>query len=238
MSYDFVLYETNARVATITLNRPEKLNALSNELRGELFHAMKTAEADNEIGVVVVKGAGRAFSAGYDLQPSPSESGYVNEWTHLPDTGTTHPQHYDWSRHAVMGNFVIWELAKPVIAQVHGYCLAGATELGLGLRPADHRRGLPGRLPAGPRDGHDGRDVGPVAPAAGQGARVRLPRRPPQRRRHVPLGLGQLRPAGRRPGRVHPGVRGADGSHRQSPADVLEARCQPPPTRFRATRRR
>ncbi len=130
MSYDNVLYDTNERVATITLNRPEKLNALSNELRGEMFHALKQAEADASIGVIVIKGAGRAFSAGYDLQPSPDLSNpHTNEWTGLPDTGTTHPQHYDWSRHAVMGNFIIWELAKPVIAQVHGYCLAGATEL-------------------------------------------------------------------------------------------------------------
>ena len=127
--YEFILYETDRRVATVTLNRPEKLNALSNELRGELFHGLKRAEADPSVGVVIVKGAGRAFSAGYDLQPSPSDSPYVSEFSRMPDTGTTHPQHYDWSRHAVMGNFVIWELAKPVIAQVHGYCLAGATEL-------------------------------------------------------------------------------------------------------------
>ena len=129
MSYDHILYDADNRVATVTLNRPEKLNALSNELRGEMFHALKRAEADAAIGVIVIKGAGRAFSAGYDLQPAPSENPHVNEWTRLPDTGTTHPQHYDWSRHAVMGNFIIWELAKPVIAQVHGYCLAGATEL-------------------------------------------------------------------------------------------------------------
>ena len=66
--YDNILYETNDRVATVTLNRPEKLNALSNELRGEMFHALKTAEADSSIGVVIIKGTGRAFSAGSDLQ--------------------------------------------------------------------------------------------------------------------------------------------------------------------------
>ena len=130
MSYDNILYDTDGRVATVTLNRPEKLNALSNELRGEMFHALKEAEADSSVGVVIIKGAGRAFSAGYDLQPSPDPNHpHTNDWTGLPDTGTTHPQHYDWSRHAVMGNFIIWELAKPVIGQIHGYCLAGATEL-------------------------------------------------------------------------------------------------------------
>ena len=75
MSYENILYETDGRVAIITLNRP-KLNALSNELRGEMFHAMKTAEADRSVGVIILRGAGRAFSAGYDLNPSaPDEPG-------------------------------------------------------------------------------------------------------------------------------------------------------------------
>ncbi len=130
MSYEFILYETNERLAFITLNRPEKLNPLSHDLRGELFHAMKEAEADTDIGVIVLRGAGRAFSAGYDLAPSgPTGSPYVHPRSNMPDTGSTHPGHYDWSRHAVMANWMIWELAKPVVAQIHGYCLAGGTEL-------------------------------------------------------------------------------------------------------------
>jgi enoyl-CoA hydratase len=129
MTYENILYETDGRLAYITLNRPEKLNALSNELRGEVFHAMKEAEADRAVGVVVLRGNGRAFCAGYDLAPSPQPSPYVHPRSKMPDTGTTHPAHYDWSRHAVMANFMIWELAKPVVAQLHGYCLAGGTEL-------------------------------------------------------------------------------------------------------------
>ncbi|MEZ4492664.1 MAG: enoyl-CoA hydratase-related protein [Dehalococcoidia bacterium] len=132
MSYENILYETDERLAIITLNRPEKLNALSNELRGELFHALKEAEADRSVGVIVLKAAGRAFSAGYDLSPSREagdDSAYVQKWSKLPDVGTTHPAHYDWSRHVLMANFQIWELAKPVVAQIQGYCLAGGTEL-------------------------------------------------------------------------------------------------------------
>jgi enoyl-CoA hydratase len=132
MSYENILFESDGRVATITLNRPEKLNALSNELRGEMFHALKEAEADREIGVIIIKGAGRAFSAGYDLSPSRQAReghAYVHPRSGMPDTGSTHPAHYDWSRHVLMANWQIWELSKPVIAQVHGYCLAGATEL-------------------------------------------------------------------------------------------------------------
>ena len=69
MEYQHILYQTDGRLAFITLNRPEKLNALSNDLRGELFHAMKEAEADREVGVIVLRANGRAFSAGYDLSP-------------------------------------------------------------------------------------------------------------------------------------------------------------------------
>jgi len=131
MTYENILYETDGRLAFITLNRPEKLNALSNDLRGELFHALKEAEADREVGVIVLRANGRAFSAGYDLSPSRTSQGsaYVHPRSKLPDTNTTHPAHYDWSRHVLMGNWIIWELGKPVVAQVQGYCLAGGTEL-------------------------------------------------------------------------------------------------------------
>lgn len=132
MSYENILYESDGRLAFITLNRPEKLNALSNDLRGELFHALKEAEADRAVGVIVLRANGRAFSAGYDLSPSRAasdESRYVHPRSKLPDTGTTHPAHYDWSRHVLLANWTIWELAKPVVAQIHGYCLAGGTEL-------------------------------------------------------------------------------------------------------------
>jgi enoyl-CoA hydratase len=107
------------RVRRITLNRPEKRNPLSNELRTELFHALETADQDAAIRVMVIRGAGPCFSAGYDLasdvaraQPFYTPSGLGN-----------------WPRHVVEGFFHIWDLAKPVIAQVHGYCLAGGTEL-------------------------------------------------------------------------------------------------------------
>ncbi len=132
MSYEDITYETEGRLAFVTLNRPEKLNALSNNLRGEVMHAMKEAEADPEIGVIILKAAGRAFSAGYDLTPSRAagdDSPYVHPRSKLPDTGSTHPGPQEWSRHVVATNWTIWELSKPVIAQVHGYCLAGGTEL-------------------------------------------------------------------------------------------------------------
>lgn len=130
VTYNNVIYETDERLAYVILNRPEKLNPLSHALRGEVYDAMKEAEADPAIGVIILKANGRAFSAGYDLQPDVSEeSDFVSQRSRMPDTGSTHPQHYDWSRHAFMGHWVIWELAKPVICQIHGWCLAGGTEL-------------------------------------------------------------------------------------------------------------
>ncbi|MEM7187970.1 MAG: enoyl-CoA hydratase-related protein [Pseudomonadota bacterium] len=131
MTYKDILYETQDRIAVVTLNRPGKLNALTNNLRGEVMDAMREAEHDPKIGVIILRAAGRAFSAGYDLSADRDAKGeeHVNPRSHLPETGTTHPGTYQWSRHVIMTNWTIWELAKPVVAQVQGYCLAGGTEL-------------------------------------------------------------------------------------------------------------
>ena len=131
MGYQDIIYETDDRLAFITLNRPEKLNALSNNLRGELMDAMRTAEHDEAIGVIVLKAAGRSFCSGYDLAgtPVPEDAEHVDPRSQLPLTGTTHPGAVQWSRHVVMTNWTIWELAKPVVAQIQGHCLAGGTEL-------------------------------------------------------------------------------------------------------------
>ena len=120
MDYQKILIdEPRAHVRRITLNRPDKRNPLSNELRTELFDALETADRDPDVRVVVIRGAGSCFSAGYDLKS---------------DVSRDQPFHTagglgNWPRHVVEGFFRIWDLAKPVIAQVHGYCLAGGTEL-------------------------------------------------------------------------------------------------------------
>lgn len=132
MSYEEILYETDGRLAFITLNRPEKLNALSNNLRGEVMHAMKEAEATPDVGVIILRAEGRAFSAGYDLTPARQAgegSPYVHHRSRLPDSGSTHPGPKEWARHVVATNWTIWDLAKPVVCQIQGYCLAGGTEL-------------------------------------------------------------------------------------------------------------
>jgi len=107
-------------VRRITLNRPEKRNALSNPLRGALLAALRAADADPEVRVMIIRGAGKAFSAGYDL-------GGGNVGHELPFY--TAAGDGQWPRHVTEGWMSIWDLAKPVIAQVHGFCLAGGSEL-------------------------------------------------------------------------------------------------------------
>jgi enoyl-CoA hydratase len=109
-----------AHVRRLTLNRPEKRNALSNELRSEIFASLESADRDPQVRVSIIRGAGSCFSAGYDLSPEGARQ-------KLPfHTAAGAGQ---WARHVVEGAFRIWDLAKPVIAQVHGWCLAGGSEL-------------------------------------------------------------------------------------------------------------
>ena len=130
--YSDILYETDGPVAYLTLNRPEKLNALSNTLRGEMVHALKEAESDPAVHVIVLRAAGRSFSAGYDIgggRAAAEGSPFVHPRSRLPDVGSTRPGPVEWAHHVNETNFLIWELYKPVVAQVQGYCLAGGTEL-------------------------------------------------------------------------------------------------------------
>jgi enoyl-CoA hydratase len=118
--YKFIVVEEPApSVRRIALNRPEKRNALSNALRGELFDALRKADLDQSVGAIVIKGNGKCFSAGYDLSQAPGE----------PLPRHISPGEGTWPRHLVDGWFEMWDMATPVIAQVHGYCLAGGSEL-------------------------------------------------------------------------------------------------------------
>ena len=120
MTDGLVLVDDPARhVRRLTLNRPDKRNALSNALRGQLIELLQQADVDREIRVSIIRGAGTCFSAGSDLKPDPND----------PLPWYTSPGDGQWPRHVVEGWFKIWDLAKPVIAQVHGWCLAGGSEL-------------------------------------------------------------------------------------------------------------
>ena len=107
-------------VRRVTLNRPAKRNALNHALRGALLAALEAADAADDVRVMIVRGAGPCFSAGYDL--GGGNEGQAFPW--FTPGGEGH-----WPRHVTAGWMRIWELSKPVIAQVHGHCLAGGSEL-------------------------------------------------------------------------------------------------------------
>ncbi len=109
-------------VRRLTLNRPDKRNALSNHLRAAVFAALEGADKDKAVRVTILRGAGSCFSAGYDLS---RESGRAVQELPFHTAGGAG----EWARHVVEGCFRVWDLAKPVIAQVHGWCLAGGSEL-------------------------------------------------------------------------------------------------------------
>ena len=106
-------------VQRLTLNRPNKRNALSNPLRARIFALLEATDHDPDVRVSIIRGAGTCFSAGYDLAAG----------TAAPYPFHTAPGAGHWPRHVVEGAFRIWDLAKPAIAQVHGWCLAGGSEL-------------------------------------------------------------------------------------------------------------
>jgi enoyl-CoA hydratase len=107
------------RVRRLTLNRPAKRNAMSNSVRRVLFDDLRIADQDDDVHVIVIRGAGPSFCAGYDLAPEPDDP--------LPRPLALRDGF--WSRSLVEGWFEMMDMATPIIAQVHGYCLAGGSEL-------------------------------------------------------------------------------------------------------------
>ena len=124
--YENILYEKQRKGALITLNRPERLNAISPDLERELHEALDEAEADPEVRAIVLTGAGRAFSSGYDIS---GEAEF--EWPYALPKNTSaaaHLDHWRTSDRNNMRKFLhLWELTKPVIAAVNGWCMGGGS---------------------------------------------------------------------------------------------------------------
>lgn len=119
MAFETILYEKQAPIAYVTLNRPEKLNALSQQLQSEVREALEDAGWNDEsIRVIVLKANGRAFSAGFDL--SGGGGGGMSDAHSIRNTfmrGKGFSASAWWD--------VFWQNPKPIIAQVHGFCIAG-----------------------------------------------------------------------------------------------------------------
>jgi enoyl-CoA hydratase len=131
MSYETILYTTKGPVATVTLNRPEALNTIVPPMPDEVEDAVTVATRDPEVKVIVVRGAGRAFCAGYDF------GGGFRHWDDAISTdGTWDPgKDFALSTSPLVGptqKFMsIWRTYKPVIAQVHGWCVGGGSDFAL-----------------------------------------------------------------------------------------------------------
>ena len=128
--FSTILYEVEKGRARITLNRPEKLNALSRELQQELHEALWEADNDINVHAVILRGNGRAFSAGYDLTPLANRAAAPDDgYTAVYRGGRTYDDDAWQLEKAQRLRMAIFDMHKPVVAQVHGFCLAGGTDV-------------------------------------------------------------------------------------------------------------
>ncbi|MGO9322186.1 MAG: crotonase/enoyl-CoA hydratase family protein [Solirubrobacteraceae bacterium] len=121
-----LLYESAHGVATLTLNRPDRLNAVTPELIELLDRALARAQADEQVRVIRLRGAGRAFCAGYDLEWATEQMNEIDArgpWDPLVD--------YRNMSRFVDSYMALWRSPKPVVAQVHGVCIGGGSDLAL-----------------------------------------------------------------------------------------------------------
>lgn len=129
--FETLLYATRERVATITLNRPDQLNTIVPPMPDEVESAVARATLDPDVSVIVIRGAGRAFCAGYDF------GGGFHHWDPLITTGGAWDPGKDFAfatapQVAPTQKFLsVWRTPKPVIAQVHGWCVGGGSDFAL-----------------------------------------------------------------------------------------------------------
>jgi enoyl-CoA hydratase len=124
--YSTLKIEVAGRIATITLNRPERLNAINDDMPGEIRQAVEAANADDRVHLIVLRGAGKAFCAGYDLKVY-AEGDTVNAvtqampWDPMID--------YRFMKKNTEDFMSLWRSYKPTIARVHGYAAAGGSDI-------------------------------------------------------------------------------------------------------------
>ena len=128
MNFGTVIYESKNRVATVTLNRPERLNAISETMPEDIAAAFNHAAADDSVHVVVLTGAGRGFCSGYDLKTfaeKPGTNAGIQEmpWDAMID--------YNFMNRCTQNFMTIWRCSKPVIARINGDAVAGGTDIAL-----------------------------------------------------------------------------------------------------------
>jgi enoyl-CoA hydratase len=131
MSFETLLYDAQDAIATITLNRPERLNTIVPPMPEEIEQAMRLAIEDAAVKVIVLRGAGRSFCAGFDF------AGGFHHWDEsLTSDGAWDPgKDFMFATAQALGpvpRFMsLWRSPKPVIAQVHGWCVGGGSDMAL-----------------------------------------------------------------------------------------------------------
>ncbi|MFF4241804.1 crotonase/enoyl-CoA hydratase family protein [Actinomadura geliboluensis] len=125
-----VLYEVADRKAYLTLNRPDRLNAIDFHMPSDLAAAVKRANTDPRVHVIVLRGAGRAFCSGYDLKIS-AEDGQGTQGSGDGDPVWDPIKDYAVMKEFTDDYFSLWRSLKPTIAQVHGFAVAGGSDIAL-----------------------------------------------------------------------------------------------------------
>ena len=139
MSEPTVLYDEQDAIAVITLHRPDKLNALTNDMIRGVADAIAAATASADVGSIVLRGAGGTLTAGYDLSSVQDFSGPTqpDAWDSPYDAPGPAPRPGNWDpvrdyhfmNHNVRRFMSLWECPKPVIAEIEGWAIGGATDL-------------------------------------------------------------------------------------------------------------
>ena len=122
------MYESNDRVAKITLNRPERLNAINETMPEDISAAFNHAAADDSVHVIVLTGAGRGFCSGYDLKAFAEKPGANPGIQDMPWDAMID---YNFMNRCTQNFMTIWRCSKPVIARINGDAVAGGTDIAL-----------------------------------------------------------------------------------------------------------
>ena len=130
-TFETILYTTDGKIATITLNRPDELNTIVPPMPDEIEAAVSIATLDQEVSVIVLRGAGRAFCGGYNF------GGGFHHWDKYMNTDGQWDPGKDFAFSTApqvaptQKLMSIWRTSKPVIAQVHGWCVGGGSDFAL-----------------------------------------------------------------------------------------------------------